>query len=1209
VWKPVDLSDFGSTVTEMEEALPQTGSRKKPADAWVHPDDLVDDRALNDGDQDQFRLMDVVEEVASVCGSTAVPATLALYGSWGSGKSSLANLLERWFADDRNVAFARFDAFKYAEVPLRRHFLSQVAEEFGVKDRKFSEGLYTSKKDVRLHIPAYKWIAVLAIVLTAVALTTFLAAAAAFVIALVSKGDLWSNFAKTLRASVTGVALATPFLATALAIVGKTLTAETTIEAPSSDEQFEALFQDLVKATLKQTKRKRLVIFIDELDRCSPPQVVTALETLRTFLEVEPCVFVVAADRQVLEHALTEAARQATPLDSANPYYSAGSAYLDKIFQYQLQLPPILPRRLSRYALGLIENRRGVWSRVRNQPELVSVLVPTHVRSPRRVKALLNSFALLYRLALKRAANGPLDADVEARAAEVAKLACLRTEFPLFAADLQLDARLPDLVLRLRETPNGDVAAVYHGLSAEAIERAKAYAQEKLPVDEVIAEPVAAVASPIGPEAPTTADVEMSHAKQLIRYLEKTREIASPGRDLIYLESLGAAFGLASELAEKLEGDAVDGKHEAVVAAVAALDETEQQNAYRLLSRLVVEAVGIEARNVAQSLFGAIAVRKGDLAPVADDLLNALVTYNSGYELEADDLSGALMLALSHEGAAAFRMREVVLARDELLEDNALALQALEDLDRLGPHQERLAATLAGLLEREQGVEAERAIRDASDARSTALVEAVPLEDDVVIRGLQDFIESAQSNERGEVAFAAFRKLAMSDEGAVADVVAALVSSFAPITDRDLAASIAAMARSRPVAEWATWLDALDLETAKTLGKMDTALDRYVEGVWSERTAPTSGIPVEDEVFADAARAIGRVRPDGHPEDRDNVDLVSGLGVAATTADATTRAQQYSDLWVFSDSRALDDDEVADSILYDLARTLAAPQAASWPEPMAEHVFGAIRRALASGSEEAFARFASAGDVSPWLAPPAPAILRVEVACAHRVRSRDAEPPSDDTLRTLIADESTLAAVSALGQWIDVFEPEPRALYRLLLPRWQGGRAMPKELGNRIQQASEQWSPEQKSEVLQDAAAAYTDGQVHDSVIRGFGLSGADPDRASAILVRAYQATSNNEHRSRLLDLWQIVSPAGAKAERLLVDKVFVPMLKQGKGATRIALDHFSLVQNIPTNAARERLKRGFKGGASGAGDLAKRAERLLKKAGWISGKRKWLPW
>jgi KAP family P-loop domain len=134
-------------------------------------------------------------------------------------------------------------------------------------------------------------------------------------------------------------------------------------------------------------------VFVDELDRCSPMEVASTLETIKTFLEVERCVFIVAADHQVLEQALRKKARQQTPTDPTNPYYSAGSSYLDKIFQYQYQLPPLKPRRLTDFALELVRDRGGVWQRVENLPEAVSVLIPTHVTSPRRVKVLLNSFA------------------------------------------------------------------------------------------------------------------------------------------------------------------------------------------------------------------------------------------------------------------------------------------------------------------------------------------------------------------------------------------------------------------------------------------------------------------------------------------------------------------------------------------------------------------------------------------------------------------------------------------------------------------------------------------------------------------------------------------------------------------------------------------------------------------------------------------------
>jgi hypothetical protein len=381
----------------------------------IHADDLIDDRSLTSAGEDAFRLEDVVEEVAALCAAAPTPATVALYGSWGSGKSSLGNVLGTRLASDKKVAFARFDAFKYAEVPLRRHFLSQLSEAFDVKNKKFKEDLYASTKEVNVKIPKEKLWALGLTILAALLVTTALSIIAAAGIALVSKGGLDSfaeNFTAALRASVPGIAIATPLLAAALALVGKLLTAETTVEAPSSEEQFEDLFKKLAKKVKGKKKCERLVVFIDELDRCSPRQVVSALETLRTFLEVKDCVFVVAADQQVLEHALNDAARQATPFNPANPSYSAASASLDTIFPHQLQVPPVLPRRLSRYALDLIENRQGVWAKVANRAELVSVLVPTHVTSPRRVKALLNAFSLLYRLALKRASEHAIDENV-----------------------------------------------------------------------------------------------------------------------------------------------------------------------------------------------------------------------------------------------------------------------------------------------------------------------------------------------------------------------------------------------------------------------------------------------------------------------------------------------------------------------------------------------------------------------------------------------------------------------------------------------------------------------------------------------------------------------------------------------------------------------------------------------------------------------------
>jgi hypothetical protein len=513
--------------------------------------ELIDDRALDTREEDAFRLSDIADELLGICRHAPTPATIALYASWGSGKSSLGRILETELRNDKEIAYTRFDALKYAETPLRRHFLSQVANGFGVNNSKYGEDLYRSIKGTDFKVTPAKVERLIGVVLTAIgSVIAVIVGYALIASAFASKHTYWHNFGQTLRDSAGAVILSATALAAVLALVSQSLTVDTSTEAPSSSEEFERLFKELVAEALKEKKCKRLVIFIDELDRCSSDQVVSVLETLRTFLEVKSCVFVVAADQQALERAATDAARQATPVNPGNPYYSAGSAYLDKIFQYQFPMPPLLPRRLSRFALDLVEDRPGIWQLVPNRPELVSVLVPTHVRSPRRVKALLNSFALSYRLALMRSAKGTLDEDIEERASEVAKLVCLRTEFPLFAADLQLDARLPQLTLMLRSKPDLKLEGCgLHGVAPEAFARARAYAKEELPVDEVIARPRetdadvpahAALAS--APETddedddadevePTGDDrqrVETNHARQLIRYLERTHE-GGPG--------------------------------------------------------------------------------------------------------------------------------------------------------------------------------------------------------------------------------------------------------------------------------------------------------------------------------------------------------------------------------------------------------------------------------------------------------------------------------------------------------------------------------------------------------------------------------------------------------------------------------------------------------------------------------------------------------
>ena len=59
---------------------------------------------------------------------------------------------------------------------------------------------------------------------------------------------------------------------------------------------------------------EKLIVFIDDLDRCLPENVTPSLEALKLFLNEAPCVFVIGVDRLVIEKRfrLITAARRDT---------------------------------------------------------------------------------------------------------------------------------------------------------------------------------------------------------------------------------------------------------------------------------------------------------------------------------------------------------------------------------------------------------------------------------------------------------------------------------------------------------------------------------------------------------------------------------------------------------------------------------------------------------------------------------------------------------------------------------------------------------------------------------------------------------------------------------------------------------------------------------------------------------------------------------
>jgi hypothetical protein len=109
-------------------------------------------------------------------------------------------------------------------------------------------------------------------------------------------------------------------------------------------DQFASEFGEAVKAFLSENKHKedgKLVVFVDDLDRCLPENVIVVLEALKLFLVESQCVFIIGVDRTVVEKAI-QAHYNVDP-------GTLGKEYLDKIIQYPFNMPPPEPAKLREY--------------------------------------------------------------------------------------------------------------------------------------------------------------------------------------------------------------------------------------------------------------------------------------------------------------------------------------------------------------------------------------------------------------------------------------------------------------------------------------------------------------------------------------------------------------------------------------------------------------------------------------------------------------------------------------------------------------------------------------------------------------------------------------------------------------------------------------------------------------------------------------------
>ena len=240
------------------------------------------DRPIENIANDTFGISSYVDGLCSFIVNCDTPMTISIQGDWGSGKTSMMNMIKEKISN--SVCPIWFNTWQFSQ--------------FKMQDELSTSLLYSLLAELGYGKDNIE------------KLFGFLRGAARFATGVITEK-----------------------------VAGGFVAGEVTNKMNGSDCDFaqeiknlKGKFQEAINAKLTTENKDRVVIFVDDLDRLQPEKAVELLEVLKVFLDCENCVYVLAVDYEVVTQGIKKKFG-----DSVGE--QKGKSFFDKIIQLPFKMP------------------------------------------------------------------------------------------------------------------------------------------------------------------------------------------------------------------------------------------------------------------------------------------------------------------------------------------------------------------------------------------------------------------------------------------------------------------------------------------------------------------------------------------------------------------------------------------------------------------------------------------------------------------------------------------------------------------------------------------------------------------------------------------------------------------------------------------------------------------------------------------------------